>query len=300
MEGRVDQPIIYHGDDYGANPEISGHILDCIEHGALYSFSILPNSTKLSESMELYRERKAAFPQKPVKMSIHFNIAEGVPLAGPGNVPHLVNSRGTFGISFFKLLCLSFTPQRAVLKKELKREFSYQLKSCLPYVDEIRIDSHQHYHMIPLVLESILEVCKEASDKTNKPVTFIRVPAEPLVPFIKHPAIWPTIRPVNIVKNLVLNSLNILDRGLLKDYKDKTAVFFGIILSGGMDLKRVSLLLPDFKAIAQKRGQTLEVLAHPGGVREPVELMDPENKDCVDFYMSHGRRDEKTMMLNIQ
>lgn len=313
MAGR----IIFHADDYGANREISRQILDCCKNGgALNSLSVLPNSPHLEECMKMlepYRERLA--------VSVHLNLAEGPCVADPGQVPWLVDQRGMFSISFLKVLLLSFTGRRLELGRQIRMEMEAQIERMLPYVDTLRIDSHQHYHMIPIVLESILEAAgaagtarrrKKAGASSGRPVDkddrksknmpeieFIRIPAEPVLPFLKHPAFYRTYRPVNLVKQAVLRILYRMDRKLLEPYQKKSAVFFGILLSGGMDLKRVEKLLPDFQRIADKRGTLLEVLCHPGGVKDPQTLMDSENRDCAMFYTAPGRRAEKKMLLHI-
>lgn len=282
--------MIFHADDYGACREVSEHILDCCREGALNSLSVLPNGRDPDGCMRMlepYRDK--------VKISIHFNLAEGHCLAEPSQVPLLVDERGMFHISFFKVLLWSFTGKRKELRRQIELEMSAQLARILPYVKSVRVDSHQHYHMIPLVLKSILKVVEES----GREIEFIRIPAEPLKPFLKHPELWPTFRPINLVKNLVLNVLNLMDMRILKIYRRKSAVFFGILLSGGMDLQRVRRLLPDFQKIADRKNLPLEILCHPGGVQSPEALMDIENTDCVRFYTSEGRKTEKEMLMNI-
>ena len=286
-----EEHIIFHADDFGANREISEHILDCYREGALNSLSVLPNSRELDACMQMfqpYRER--------IKVSIHFNLAEGHCLAAPEKVSLLVDGRGMFCISFFKVLILSFTPKRKELKRQIDLEMSAQLARILPYVRSVRVDSHQHYHMIPMVLKSILKAVKES----GREIEFIRIPAEPLSPFLKHPELWRTFRPINLVKNLVLNVLNLMDVRILKPYRRKSAVFFGILLSGGMDLQRVRRLLPEFQKIADRKKLPLEILCHPGGVEHPESLMDIKNTDCVRFYTSEGRKIEEEMLIKIK
>lgn len=299
--------VIFHADDFGANTEISEHILDCYREGALNSLSVLPNSSSLDACMELFAPYRGQ-----IHVSIHFNLAEGHCLADPAEAPWLVDGRGMFAVSFFKVLMLSFTGKRKELKRQIKTEMRAQLERMLPYVDTLRLDSHQHYHMIPVVLESILEAVSElpetqagkmwlaSSPSHRAEIEFIRIPAEPLLPFLKQPAFYRTYRPINFVKNIVLNVLNVMDSRLLAAYRDRSAVFFGILLSGGMDLERVAKLLPSFERIAKRRGLPLEVLCHPGGVKAPDGLMDIKNKDCVAFYTSSGRKKEKEMLTGIR
>lgn len=287
---RNDHRIIFHADDYGACREVSEHILDCFHCGALNSLSILPNGNDLKEALMLLSPM-----QNKIKVSIHFNLAEGHCMAKPSQVPLLVDERGMFNISFFKTLVWSFTIKRSELRRQLKQEMRAQLEQMLPYVNSVRIDSHQHYHMIPIVLESILEVVKDS----GREIEFVRVPAESFVPFLKHPELWHTIHPINLIKNVVLNVLNIVDTRLLKPYRKKSAVFFGILFSGRMDLKRVSKLIPEFCKIAEKKNLPLEILCHPGGTRRPELLMDIKNQNCVRFYTSEERAIEKEMLMGV-
>lgn len=289
--------IIFHADDFGANLEISEHILDCFREGALNSLSVLPNSPHMAECMTLLETYR-----KDIAVSLHLNLAEGACMAKPEQVPLLVDERGMFSISFFKLLLLSYTPKRKELRKQLQTEMKAQIQSVLPYVSELRLDSHQHYHMIPIVLASIFEAVRELKqDGVCVPeVSFLRIPAEPIMPFLKHPSLWGSYRPINLVKNMVLNVLNIADRHLLLPYQKKTAVFWGILMSGKMDLKRVQILKKEFLKIADKRNLPLEILCHPGGAEKPDDLMDVQNQDCVRFYLSDARTIEKEMMQKIE
>ena len=291
--------VIMHADDYGACAEVSAHILDCIRVGKLYSLSILPNSPYLFESLRLLKKEGGN-----IHYSIHFNIAEG-PALSLKKAALLTDEKGMFNISFFKVLLCSLTPKRKALKSALKAELSAQLKVFLDALesagieyDRLRIDSHQHYHMIPLVLETILETARES----GREIEFIRIPSESLIPYLRHPKVLFSCRFINLVKNLVLSVLSVADRKMLLPFRGKTAVFTGIMMSGHMDKKRVTGLLPDFCRIAGKRGLPLEILSHPGGVdrQNTGTLMDVDNKGCLDFYTSKGRRIEKQMIMDLK
>lgn len=282
--------ILFHADDFAACPEISQHILDCKSHGTLDSISILTNSPSFHKCMSLLDSYTDS-----LKYNIHFNIAEGPCLSAPSDVFLLVDKRGMFSTSFFKILLISCGKKKVILKQQLEIEFTKQLDLLLPYVDKIRIDSHQHYHMIPVILDAILSVVK----KSGKEIEFIRIPAEPISPFLKHPSLYLSYRPINFVKNIVLNILNWYDTSRLRPFRNKTAVFFGIIMSGHMDLRRITKMLPDFCIIANKKNLPLEILAHPGGISDIDSLMDSKNAECTAFYMDDKRYVEKEMLLHI-
>lgn len=279
--------VILHADDFGYNKEVSGDIIDCLKNGRLDSLSIMPNSPFFQECMKMLEGL-------PVEKTIHFSISEGPSVAHSRELPLLTNDNGMFKLSFFKLLITSFF-KKSELKVELKRELKAQLDLALPYLDEINIDSHVHYHMIPLVMESLLEVVEESGRK----IGYLRIPAEPISPFLKHLSLYKTYDLVNIVKNLVLNMLALCDRKILKKYEYKTAVFFGIIMSGHMDIDRVALLINDFKNIANKRNMDLEILAHPGRAISDETVLDPYNDEYKKAPLSENRHIEKNMFMEI-
>lgn len=279
--------VIFHADDFGASKEVTDNIMDVYNAGKLYSVSVLPNSNYTKQAIEILKQN----PE--LKYSIHFNITEGKALSATEDIPLLVNEKGMFDVSFFKILIKSYLPGRKQLREQIKAEISKQFDELKDYMPEVRIDSHQHFHMIPMVLDCILEVVKES----GREIDFIRIPAEPLSPFVKNLKLLKTVKPINMVKNLVLNVLAIMDAWKLKPLKKRSACFVGMCLSCEMDYDRVKRILPNMIKIAKKRSLPLEVLAHPGGCNDPKELMDPENALCREFYLSEMRKIEKDMFL---
>lgn len=291
MERELDAvKVIFHADDFGASKEVTDNIMDVYKAGKLDSVSLLPNSSYTKQAIEIIRQT----PE--LKCSIHFNITEGKALSAKEEIPLLVNESGMFNVSFFKILIKSYLPGRKKLKEQIKKEISRQFEEITTSLPDVRIDSHQHFHMIPVVLDCILEVVRES----GREIDFIRVPAEPLIPFFRHLTVLRTIKPINLIKNLVLNTLAVMDAGKLGSLKAKSACFVGMCLSCEMDYDRVNKILPDMIKIAKKRGLPLEILAHPGGCDNPDELMDPQNELCREFYLSKMRKTEKDMFLRLE
>lgn len=282
--------IILHADDFGASREVTENIMDVYRAGKLTSVSLLPNSEYTDEALGILKENP------DLKFSIHFNITEGKALCDSKEIDLLVNDRGYFNVSFFKILIKSFLPGRGQLRKQIKKEIGMQFERLQGDMPEIRIDSHQHFHMIPLVLDCILEVVRES----GREIAFIRIPTEPIGPFLGSFEVLKTIQPINLIKNIVLNTLGLMDAWKLKKYKDRSACFMGMCLSCEMDYDRVSRLLPKMISEAMKKGMPLELLAHPGGSSDPGELMDPDNDLCREFYLSDNRKREKDMFLRLE
>lgn len=288
--------IYFHADDYAYNVEVSKDILDCAVHGTLDGISIMPNSPYFFECMEMLFSDEYKDVRKKLILSIHFSLSEGPCVCDKSEIPLLVNEEGMFKLSFLEMLLLSFSGKKKELSGQIKKELSCQLERCLKYIDELNVDSHVHYHMIPLVLKSMFEVIKEKGMQVN----FMRIPAEPLSPFILTPKLYKSYDIVNIVKNITLNILFLFDRKILKNNQYRTWLFFGIVMTGHMDVERVSILLNKFKKIADKKKLDLEVLAHPGHAKSIDTVLDKNNLDYAKAPLSEDRLIEKQMFMEIQ
>ena len=146
--------IWFHADDYGVTSVQSQKILECYKDGALNSISVIPNSKELEESRRLLDEVDA---EAAIRRVLHINFVEGTPVAGADCVPFLTDKAGYFSKSFIDFFIWNFTvhgKNRVKLKKQIKDELRAQLRAVTQVCDYriTAVDSHQHYHMIPIVL----------------------------------------------------------------------------------------------------------------------------------------------------
>lgn len=281
------EPYIYvHADDYGMTPSTCERIKECWEHGCLNSLSVVPNGC-LSYAFEFKKEMD-------VPCAVHLNLVEGKALQSPEKLDLLVNVDGYMKNSFFNLLLLSLSPARKRLEKQLYLEIKEQILATMKYLnsEEIFLDSHQHTHMIPLVFKTMLQVVRDC----NIPVKYLRISAEPLLPFLMEPSLYLTYKPINIIKNMVLNFLWLFEKKIFKKSGISTALFCGIIFSGKMDADRVMKVFPHFYKKAKKRGCDLEFLFHPGYIKDGEEFMDPYKTAFQQFYLSEGRKEENAAL----
>lgn len=286
-----------HADDYGLSKRASEDILECIRAGKLDSISILTNMSCFAEYAERFCREEEQWEKKP-RLSVHLNFMEGHCMAAKDKVPHLAGNKGYFKIGWGTLFLWNYCPwKQAVIKKELKEEIKAQTERFREgYGREygrgkpLRFDGHQHTQMIPIVYQSLLEVIREEKYLTE----YIRVTKEPVLPFIRRASLWKTYRPVNWIKNLLLNFYAFgMEKTLAKYHiPQKPMYLWGVLMSGHMDKRRVSSLLPAMKAQAGKRKRTLEILFHPGS--STLEEMGEEfnSEGSKQFYLSGGRREE--------
>lgn len=277
----TDAPLIYwHADDYGMTPHSDRRIEECQTHGCLNSVSIVPNGD-LSGAMTRLKD-------SGLFLAVHLNLVEGKSLSPAEDIPLLVNSDGSFKNSFGSLLKFSLSPKQKDFAAQVRQELRAQLlafASELPSGAALRVDSHQHVHMIPMIFHILLSVIKEE----RLPVSHLRIPAEPMMSFLRQFSLWHSYKLINIIKQIVLNGCWLLIKPEFDHSGISTSVFCGILFSGQMDAERVARVLPDFYRIAQRRGQSLELLFHPGGVQPGEPFFDPEKYDFHPFYRSNGR-----------
>lgn len=263
-------------DDYGLCKAVSRHIDECV--GTLNKISVFPNfDTDIS-----------ALEGKAVNLSLHLNLVEGKCIADPSRIPILADEHGNFRYSFVGLYFKSLTQKKAFVS-QVYEEIKSQIILWQSKVGEgvsIMIDSHQHTHMIPGVFEALVK----AIEDVGVDVKYLRIPAEPILPFVMTPSLYFTYSPANIIKQWLLKILWQVNKKIYNKHKFPSACFFGILFSGGMDSHRVSKILPRILDTAAKKGRDTEILFHPGYMDEEL----PEDRNIVfdKFYLSAGRKTE--------
>jgi len=283
--------IIVHADDFGISKLQSQRILDCARKaadgvgGTLNSLSVLVTSDRLKECtrlLEPYGEN--------VSVGLHVNLVEGHCAAEPQRIPLLVDANGVFKRGFGGLLLVSAVHPRAS-RKQLTEEIGAQLELFLrnfPAMrDRLRVDSHQHFHLIPAVFDALVAAIEESGCT----VEYLRIPTEPLVPHVRARTLR-LVPPINWVKCGVLNALWLANKHKVPEIMQHTAVFCGVCFSGCMTKENVSRVAEHFKRYAASKNMPVEFLFHPGGVEDARECLNPGLPGFVSFYLSPNRSAE--------
>ena len=286
-----------HADDYALTLRTSKEQLSLIREGVLDGISIIPNTACFEECMDLLLAEIPALPFLPV-MSVHLNIVEGLCLSDENGsyIPY------TWKSLFFDSFDLR---KRGQLKEELKKEIDRQIKKawskislCIKRAEEmgipcaqkkLRIDSHQHSHVIPVVWSALTEVIREEGYETE----YIRCPDEPLRPFAAERSLWLSYSPVNLVKNRILRILSLPAVGLCKKEGRRPMYLWGLMMSGRMDAERIKKLYPYVSSFANSKGRDLEILFHPGRMTEEELDRGIPMASAESFYLSSNRDIEK-------
>ena len=261
--------IYFCADDYGISPKSNERIEYCLKNGALNKISVLPNGD--------VGDFKNRLPD--AKLSLHINLVEGYSVAKAEDVSMLVTEKGDFKYSFAGLFLLSISPKRKELKKQLYKEISAQVKLWTEHMgkdDEIWLDSHQHTHMIPLVFKTLCRVIREEGIK----VRHIRIPAEPLAPYILTPSMYHKYSVSGLAKQWILKFLALLNRREFKKSKINSALFMGMVFSGKLTEKTVNKFIPKYLKIAEKN-KRIKVINSTNTIEEIFE----EVKKQIDILL---------------
>ncbi len=279
--------IDVHADDYAISMNASEEMLGLCMAGLLDSMSVIPNMSCYEKAVQLYKENVAKFLH-PVLLTVHLNFMEGYALSPKDGVSKLVDEDGLFNISWVKLFVCSYIPfLRGKIRCQLRTEICMQIDKVVQsglQSDGIRLDTHEHTHLIPVVQDALYDVVK--SGKYN--ISFIRNSSEHISAYLKHPDVLFSCRPVNFIKYMILNFYG--GRLVRKFRKLNLAQgsLCGVLMSGRMD-GRVAEIYEDLKTISDKKNERLELLFHPGKV-----LIDELNSEFNDssaniFHLSPNR-----------
>lgn len=287
-----------HADDFGICEQQAKAILNLSSSrngkGTLNSISIFTNSPYFIDSCKLIQP----FVQRnEIALSLHINLVEGPSSCADANtIPILVDKRGMFKNNFATLLLLSLSPYRKQLYRAIVKECSAQINRYLKVFPEQRtklsLDTHQHVHAIPLVLDALLASVSACQANLVR----MRIPTENLSVY-KNAGILSEVSWQNRLKIRVINFL-------CKKAPEKIPstcsipLFCGVGLSGKM-YKINQLLIDELNHKATQEGKDLELLFHPVSV--PIhQCLDPHNKPFARVCASIDRDKEAQKLLEIR
>lgn len=290
----MDKKIWFHADDFGVTPAQSEKILACHADGVLNSVSILPNVPDLAGALGVLD--RADPDGSRIRRVLHLNFVEGRPLAGAENVPLLTDRTGYLDKSFIQYFKWDLVKRGAARRKlmhQIKLEIAAQIRAVTA-VHDFRItavDSHQHYHMIPIIFDSLMEVLAD-QEFAHLGIRYIRAACDPLLPLLRDARMLRSVPVINWVKWCILRVYAGRVRRIAKRCGMGAPVFFGIFFTCQMRYEVVRALLPGYRAYAAGKNEELELMFHPGGLETAGELLDGRDKELERFYLSKDRSDE--------
>ena len=159
--------IIINADDFGRHAEINRAVEQGLVHGCLRSATVMPGGAAFAGAIDIARHHEA------LGLGVHFTLVDGNPILPPSEIPSLVAEDGRFLPDHTALL-------RRYLKggvnlEEVRRELAAQLRKVeATGVPISHVDSHQHMHTLPGIIDIVLDLAARAG------IRAVRTPRTPL------------------------------------------------------------------------------------------------------------------------
>ena len=221
--------IHIHADDFGRSKLISQNILKCINHKNINSVSVMVGFDE-----KYFND----IIRKKVNIKLHINLTEAYK-------NFLINQSYTFFELLFLQLHPNFSQHKKIIIDQIETQIQYFKKKFK--TKKIRIDSHEHIHIIPWINKILTNLKKKHN------IIEIRNPSEEyyfvgLKYFINFTFLS------NLLKLTLIKFLNLFNN------VDKTNDFTGLNYTGIQNVETIK------KGINLNNGskKNIEVLIHPG------------------------------------
>ena len=273
---RNGQPPLLHADDLGLAEGVDAAILDLARSGHLQGASLLVNGPSATAAVEAWRNLA-----DPPPLTLHFCLTEG---HGLPNCPDLPTGFGS-------LLMASLLPwERRRIAPQLRTVLQQQISRYrqLTGLRQIRLDGHQHIHLVPLVLDTVLDLSSSES------ITWVRTTREPPPEGLSLRLWWRSLQTGGLIKWLVLQLLSGLAiprlhrAGLAANQR-----FAGVLFSGSMfgTAFRRSWETA-YSSITGDRASQPVVLIHPALPQAASGMDQGAFQQSVAFFNSTNRQKE--------
>lgn len=290
--------IDLHADDFGMFYQESERILECSLRGGLTGISVMPTGKDFLSTMDRLVSENSKLLNN---LTIHLNLMEGHCCAEQKNVDLLVDEKGYFNLSFARLLAVSYIPGlRKQMYRQIKDEIYAQINKSQKYfgTKKLQLDSHYHVHMVPVVFDALMSVIEEQ----KLDVSYIRMPIERLSLYIGKLHKLKDFKYINLIKVGILNVLsyrnNLKYSSKLKQYEKK--LFVGVMCSGRMIYENIMVLLPGIQEKSRKDNLNVELLFHPGGIKEQDDLNELIRCDSREFFSEKYREKEAEALIKLE
>jgi chitin disaccharide deacetylase len=231
--------LIVNADDFGLTSEVNQGVIQSFINGIVTSASLIANGEGFEEAVQLIKE----YPS--LDIGLHLTLIEEKSVLTKKEIPTLVDSSNYFRKNAYQFL---FDYMRNNISlRDIKKELRAQIEKVYSFDIHIsHIDSHQHIHMLPGVLEVTLQLADDFG------IPYIRNPREKIR--LKNPL--PIQNTLRIVQQMIINLFCFFSRNKISGYALDN--FYGFFHGGHLDK---NYLLGIIKSLDE--GVT-EIMCHPG------------------------------------
>ena len=238
LTGLMGARLIVNADDFGLTTLVNKGILEAHRRGILTSTSIMAVGREFDHAVQLAQAHPG------LDLGIHLTLVEEAPVLPSKEIPSLVGGKGRF-LEHADRFAVRYLAGQINLS-EVRRELAAQCRRVLDAgLSPTHLDSHQHVHLLPGVLDVVIELSREFR------IPAIRWPHEPmLLRQVGHASPW------RIAQALMVNELARRARDRLGT---RTDGFLGFLCAGRLGERELLRLLGDLP-----NWGTWELGCHPG------------------------------------
>ena len=231
--------IILNADDFGRHTLINAAVEKGVADGVLRSATIMPGGAAFDDAAAL------ALRTPALGVGIHLTLVNGNPILPPAEIPSLVTEAGVF-VDDHTAFAVRLLRGRVNLA-EVRAELAAQLRRVeTAGIHPTHADSHQHMHVLPGVIDIVLDLCAAAH------ISAMRAPRAPL--FAGNFG--------GIGQLIGRTGLSILARRAAEKARQRGIRtpdhFAGIVAGEAVDTEALTQIAANLK------GGTTEVMLHPG------------------------------------
>lgn len=228
-------------DDLGLNNVVNDGIFFAFKNGLIDGASLMANGEAFDDAIQGLKDFSGA------DIGSHLVLVEEKPISDVSEIPSLISKNGYLHKNhriFFIRYVLGL-----INKKEIYLEMKAQINKCIQAGTKlVFINSHQHLHLLPSIMDITIKLSKEFG------IPYIRVVVEP-ISFSKG----------KLFRQVQLLFLNFLSR-LAKKKIEKAGLqcndfFVGFVSAGDLNIKDLRLA---GKLIKTYPGKIIELGCHPG------------------------------------
>lgn len=153
--------LIVNADDFGRHELINRAVERAFNDGCLKSATLMAGGIAFDDAVKLSKQLKN------FGVGIHFTLANGNPILPPKEIPSLVTAEGIFHADYIAFLKLYLRGKISL--SEVRAELAAQLEKILNAgLTLTHIDSHQHLHHMPGIIEIVLDLAQAANIKAMR------------------------------------------------------------------------------------------------------------------------------------
>jgi len=231
--------IIINADDFGLNEKVNEGILRSFRNGILRSASLMANGNSFEQAVGIINSNPN------LDIGVHLTLVEEKPILDIDKIPTLVNKNGNSRTNAIEFARKYFSEKISL--EEIKKEFTAQIEKILDHGIKIsHIDSHQHLHMLPKILDITIELANQYNIK------FVRFPKEKFSSYM-----FRNFKSIYRIVQMV--AINHFCNRAVEKITTKTDYFTGFYFGGKLSKKNLLTLINYLPSEGM-----CELMCHPG------------------------------------